>query len=147
MTNAEIILECLRRFEAGDVTGCGEFFDDELVASIPGTDPLNKAQLLALSAVIIEAFPDFTYSAKVIETQGDTVKMLLTPTGTQSGILRYPGITPLPPTGISIALPKHLCTYTVRNGKIVKVVMEDTSDGGLYGLLQTLGISLSEDGG
>lgn len=140
MTNAEIILENIRRFESGDITGCGEFFDDGCMTSIPGIEPVNKTRLLEISAMIIEAIPDFSYNAKIIETQGDVVKVLLVPTGTHTGTLRYPGITPLPPTGISFALPKHLCTYTVFGGKITNVVMEDTSNGGLFGILQALGI-------
>jgi hypothetical protein len=146
MTNAEIILENLRRFESGDITGCSELFDDDFMASIPGIEPLNKARLFALSAIILDAFPDFTFNANVIETQGDTVKALLIPTGTHTGTLRYPGITPLPPTGITIALPKHLGTYSLRNEKIVKAVLEDTSNGGFFGLLRSLGFNISETG-
>jgi hypothetical protein len=147
MTNAEIILENLRRFETGDISGCGVLFDEEFQASIPGVEPLNKARLLALSATILEAFPDFSFNAKVIESKEETVKTLLIPTGTHTGTLRYPGITPLSPTGISIALPKTVCTYELNNGKIVKAVMEDTSDGGFFGLLQSLGFSISETEG
>jgi hypothetical protein len=144
MTNAEIILENIRRFETGDLIGCGELFDDEFVGSIPGIEPVNKARLLTISAMILEAFPDFTFNAKALDTQEDSVKVLLEPTGTHTGILRYPGITPLPPTGISFALPRHLCTYTVNSGKIVNAVIEDASSGGFFGLLQSLGISISE---
>lgn len=146
MTNEEIILESVRKFESGNIAGLSELFDDTFIAIVPGIEPLNKSGLIGMCSVLKEAFPDFTLDAEVVATFGDIVKVLFNPTGTHSGVLRYPGITPVQPTGVSVALPRHLFHYTVKDNRIVKAEVEDTSSGGLFGLLRHLGVSISEDG-
>jgi hypothetical protein len=133
MTNAEIILESIRRFESGEHVAMSELFSADFTAFVPGVEPLQKPAFLTLCAALIEA-------------KGDTVKILLAPMGTHTGTLHFPGITPVKPTGVSIALPHHLFEYTIVKGLIIKTVVEDASSGGLYGLLQQLGVSLSENG-
>ncbi len=55
-----------------------------------------------------------------------------------------PGMPPVPATGKKVVLPEEKHEYTLKDGKLVRLVVESPPDGGVPGMLAQIGVTLPQ---
>lgn len=140
MENLVIIKSVAAELEAGNPLGAADYFADDFVYSGPAPEHLGKSQFLALMAAIKEAFPDWSWGFNAIMDMGNVVKALRLPHGTHTGEFSLPGLKTIPPTGTRVMLPPELVEYRIEGDKIVEMNVKTAPEGGLLGLLSSLGM-------
>jgi hypothetical protein len=143
MSNSEIVKAAYAALEAGDIQTYADFFSDDFlwVGSFP--KPLNKKNSLTLIAALRGGLPDLLLNLYVVAEVGEnTVRGTIAPTATHTAPLVLPGVTPLPPTGRSIAATRQLIEFTLVNGKITRIEDGEAEGGELLKILESLGLEL-----
>ncbi len=145
MTRVEIIWDLVLKFENGDIAGICEHLGDDFIYSDTLLQQLDKRGLCELLAAIMRAFPGMATNLKIIAENPEGILTLISPVATHTGILTYPGITAIEPTGTTVALPPCPLFFIFSEEKVAKMRLEDVSGGGMIGILKALGIELPPD--
>lgn len=146
MTPREICLAAIQAMESDDPSSAAPWLTDDFlwIGTVPKS--LDKKQFLSLMIAVKRGLPDYTLNVKLPEQVSDTVlRGTMDPVGTNTGIFSIHGITPIAPTGISVALPRHCIEFTLSGEKIARIKIEHPSGGGVGGLLEHLGVELNEE--
>jgi steroid delta-isomerase-like uncharacterized protein len=117
-TNKELLERYVELYNAGDLDACMELYADDASQRMhdgvfEGIDAI--AERLARD---LTAFPDANYVVDSFFAAGDRFADEWTFTGTNSGPLRLPDGTEIPPTGKRVEI-KGMEYVEVRDGKIV----------------------------
>src|SRR5690349_21429279 len=144
MSAMDVVKEGLAATEAGDFGKLDSLVADDFVFAGPVPQPVGKPEFMGLQIALLKAMPDWKFNAKDVKENGDQVSMLLQVTGTQTGELQLPmpGLPAIPASGKKVALPYEPTTFTVNNGKLTKLEVESSADGGLMGILSQLGVNM-----
>ena len=93
--------------------------------------------------------PNLSYHFQAVKDvhdleQEDSVKAAIQMTGTQTdGFILPPlGLPPIPQMARTVSLPEEQWSYTLQDGKIVRIMVHRVPGGGIQGLLQQLGIDV-----
>lgn len=106
-------------------------------------DPMTADDLLTLATAVGKAFPGWSYNLKSAhETGPKEVSATVQFIGTHTGEFSLPGLSPVEPTGIEVALPREKVNLIFENDKINRINLEAASGGGLVGLLEELGVAV-----
>ena len=148
MTKAEIAAAFMVKMENADLEGLRELTDAEyrhLDAFMP---PLDREAMWDFVKALREAFPYWESNLEILGEIGeDTLKAMFAPTAIHAGTFRFPGITPVKPTGITLALPRSLIFFRFKGDKIAETRVEHPTFGGMAGVLRYLGVDLGETEG
>lgn len=143
MTNSDIVKTAFAAFEAGDFQEYANYFSEDFVWVGSFPKPLNKRNALRLVSALKEGIPDLQLNLVLRGEEGaNRIRGTIAPTGTHSKMLALPGVTPLPPTGRSIAAMRELVEFTLENGKITRIEDSETEGGELLRILESLGMDL-----
>jgi len=144
MNNADILLSLLNAIETNDFAKAASYLTDDFTFGGAVPQPLNGQQWLGLHRAFNQAFPDFTFNARIIGTEGEHVSAVVQLTGTQTGLLTFPplGIIDFTPTGRRVQLPQEPFDATVRGNKVAALLVHQVPGGGLPGILTQLGIQM-----
>ena len=146
MTHTQIVQAAFQALESDDALNMAPYLADDFAWHGNLPHDLSKGDFLNLAATAKRAFPDLTFGLKIVkELSRDVIKTTMEPVGTHTGVLLLPGITPVEPTGIVIALPRQVLLFTLRDDKISRLELEVASGGGLEDLLAHLGVEVSEE--
>ncbi len=146
MTNAEIIQAAFRALESDNALNMAPYLADDFVWHGNLPHDFSKGNFLNLAITLKRAFPDFSFGLKIVkEVSRNVIKATMEPVGTHTGEFSLPGLTPVAPTGIVVALPRQVLLFTLENEKINRLELEIASGGGLEDLLAHLGVEVSEE--
>ena len=134
----------LKAWENRDEATMASLVAEDFVITGATPQPLNKEAFIGLMHATLTAMPDWAFNASGFEEDGDTVTLKSRITGTHTGPLELPGMPPIPATGKKVALPEETQIYTLRDGKLVKLQVEDVPGGGIPGMLQQIGVALPQ---
>lgn len=140
----EVVNEYLQAATRRDVDAMAELLDDELVFETP-REPLDKEMYLEFVAALFAAFPDWRIDHREPRHAGRRPVVVVTVrmSGTHTGRLELPipGFAVVPPTGRTVILPSQNYTYTVADGRIVRIKDHPVPHGGIVGVLEQIGVS------
>jgi predicted ester cyclase len=142
-TPSEVVVLFHRSVEQGDWHIVQEIVADEFVFSGPSPKPLDKRSCTSMHKALWAAFPDINFHVEVLSEEGDVVTTNVRITGTHKGVLIPPlpdRFLSIPPSGKAISLDTEFCTYTVRNGQMIKMHVEPNPNGGWPGIFKQLDI-------
>ncbi len=142
MKPQEIVEKALRDVEKGAIDASS--YTEDMVFSGPVPKPMNRDEYVTLLKNIVKGCPDWNFHAHAFTVQGDTVKVTINITGTQTKTLPaiIPGMQPLLPTNRHFILPEEHLSLKVRGDKISECIADAVPGGGVMGLLSQLGVQL-----
>jgi len=142
----KIVEIAMQALESDDPQKATDYFTEDFKWFGTFPHPLDKQRFFQMIMTIKKAFPDYTFNVKRCEEfQNGVCRATMEPLATHLGVLALPGLSPIQPTGISVALERHVMQFTLVAGKISKIKIEQPSGGGIRGLLQALGIEITEE--
>jgi len=144
MSNKEIVLTGIKAWEANDVQELAPLVADDFVLTRPLPQPLGKNEFIGLMQATLTAMPDWSFNVTDVREDGDKVTLKSYITGTHTGELALPGMPPVPATGKKVVLPEEKHEYTLKDGKLVRLVVESPPDGGVPGMLAQIGVTLPQ---
>src|SRR4026208_2137506 len=123
MSAIDTVKAGLAAVEAGDFEKLDTLVADDYVFAGPVAEPLGKREYMGLQAALVAAMPDWKFNASDFREIGDVVTVILQVTGTQTGELSLPvpGVPKIPGSGKKVSLPGELSTFTVKDGKLVRL--------------------------
>lgn len=142
MNNLEIVKKGLHAWENADEATLSPLVGDDFQLSGPVPQPLGKAEFLGLMHALHAAMPDFSFNISSFEENGDVVIARSHITGTHTGVLALPGLPAIPATHKKVSLPQEVQTYTLKDGKLMRLVTDARPDAGIPGMLAQLGVPL-----
>jgi predicted ester cyclase len=144
MSAKDVVKEGLAATEAGDFEKLETMIADDFSMSGPVPMPVGKREFIGLMMAMLKAMPDWRFNAGEYQENGDQVTVPLQISGTQTGELQLPmpGMPPIPASGKKVSLPSEPSTFTVQNGKLTKLEVESTPNGGVMGILSQLGVNM-----
>jgi predicted ester cyclase len=144
MSAIDVVKEGLAATEAGDFAKMDVMIADDFSMSGPVPMPVGKREFVGLMMALLKAMPDWSFNAKDYKENGDQVTVMIGITGTQTGELQLPmpGMPAIPPSGKKVSLPPESSTFTVKKGKLAKLEVASTPNGGVMGILSQLGVNM-----
>jgi hypothetical protein len=144
MSAMDIVKQGLAATEAGDFGKVDSMVADDFSMSGPVPMPVGKREFIGLMMALLKAMPNWNFNARDYKENGDQVAVMLRITGTQTGDLQLPmpGMPAIPASGKKVSLPAEPSTFTVKNGKLAKLEVASTPNGGVMGILSQLGVNL-----
>jgi hypothetical protein len=149
MNAEEITRAILGAIESGDMDKAGSYMSDDFVFSGPVPEPISGAQWLGLQRLLLVAFPDWSFNLSDVQVTGNVARTTHQITGTHTGDLDLSpmSLPVIPATGKSIKLPVEHAELTIEGNKAVRLHVPDvSSDGGVPGILQQLGVEMPPPG-
>ncbi len=142
----QIVKAAMLALESDDPKTAAPYFTEDFQWFGTFPHPLDKQRFFLLIGAVKKGFPDYTLNVKCCEDLPNGVcRATMDPVATHRGVFALPGLNPIPPTGKSVALERHVMHFTLVGGKISKIKIESPSGGGVQGLLEALGIEITED--
>jgi predicted ester cyclase len=144
MDAIELVKSGLADIEAGRAEKFGARLADGFVFSGPVPKPIGKKEFLGMVSGLVGAIPDWKYNASEFKQEGDKVSAVLQITGTNTGELNLPflRISKYPATGKRISLGRQPTTFTVKDGRVVRIDSLADPSVGVLGVLKSLGVPL-----
>jgi len=144
MNEITIAKKALAAVEAGDIDKLATYASDDLTFSGPVPHPLVKEQFLGLMRALVTGIPDWNFNASSYQEHNGKVIIKVQITGTHTHELPpiMPGMSPVPATGIAVALPKEILEVTIKDGKITNMNAIVPPDGGVPGILRQIGVKM-----
>jgi predicted ester cyclase len=127
--------------DRNDMKTAAELVHDEFRLEGAGLDGIGKKEFVAAMKAQLDAFPDYSENATCLREEGDVVHFTAHVTGTQKGVLAFPGMKPVQPTGRKIRLPPEPAWVRVKDGRLLVYHVEAVAGGGVGGILVQLGVS------
>ena len=144
MKTLEVVKKALTDIEKGAINA--STYTEEMVFSGPVPQPMKRDEYVTLLKNLVGASPDWNFHARDFTELGDTVKVTVGITGTQTRTLPgvIPGMQALPPTNKRFSLPEEHLSIKVRGEKISEIVADTVPGGGVMGMLTQLGVQLKK---
>ncbi len=149
MSAVDIVKDFMIALEAKDFDKVASYLSDDFVFSGWTPQPLDKDQFITVMKELKAGLPNLTYHFQAVKEvydleQEDSVKAAIQMTGTQTdGFILPPlGLPPIPQMARTVSLPEEQWSYTLQDGKIVRIMVHRVPGGGIQGLLQQLGIDV-----
>ena len=118
MTNKELLERYVELYNAGQIDACMQFYADDASQRMHDGVFEGIEAIRERLARDLTAFPDARYVVDSFFGEGDKFADEWTLTGTNTGPLRLPDGTEIPPTGRPVEI-KGMEYVEVRDGKIV----------------------------
>ena len=143
MSGMDIVKAGLAAADAGDFAKLAALLADDMVFAGPVPEPVGKREFLGIQSAMQAGMPDWKFNASDFKEDGDKVMVTMQITGTHTGELKLPmpGMPPIPATGKRVSLPKEQTTFTLKDGKVVRLETAGVPGGGVMGILVQLGIA------
>src|SRR5713226_4215908 len=135
---AEIVTALMEALEAKEFDKAATYLSDDFQFTGSTPRPLNKDQFIRLSSELAEGMPNISYHfhdlQEVEEQLGEGIRERATIqiTGTQVNSFEL----------VPLSLPEVHWEYLVRGEAITTIDVERVPGGGIYGMLQQLGINI-----
>lgn len=144
MNAQEIVKKALAEIEKGVIDA--STYTEDMIFSGPVPQPIKRNEYVTLMKNLVGASPDWNFHARDFRVLGDTVKVTVGITGTQTRTLPglMPGMLVLPPTNKRFILPEEHLSIKVRGDKICELVVDVVPGGGVIGMLSQLGVQLKK---
>jgi hypothetical protein len=144
MNTLDIVKKALLDIEKGTIDASA--YTEDMTLSGPVPKPLNRNEYISLMKNLVGAAPDWNFHARNFTVRGDTVKVTVNITGTQTNTLPaiIPGMSALPPTNKRFTLPEEHLAIKVQGDKISETVVDAVPGGGVMGIVSQLGAQLKK---
>jgi hypothetical protein len=144
MKTQEVVKKALIDIEKGAINA--STYTEDMVFSGPVPQPMKRDAYVTLIKNLVGASPDWNFHARDFTERGDTVRVTVGITGTQTRTLPglMPGMQALPPTNKRFTLPEEHLSIKVRGDKIYELVADTVPGGGVMGMLAQLGVQLKK---
>jgi hypothetical protein len=144
MKSLDVVKKALTDIEKGAIDA--SLYTKDMVFSGPVPKPMKRDEYVSLLKNIVAGSPDWNFHARDYIIDGDTIRVTVNITGTQTRTLPalMPGMQPLLPTNRRFALPEEHLTLKVRDGKIAECRVDPVPGGGVLGMLEQLGAQLKK---
>ena len=144
MKAQEVVEKALADIEKGAIDA--SIYTEDMVFSGPVPRPMKRDEYITLLKNIVSGSPDWNFHARDYKVSGDTVKVTVSITGTQTRILPglLPGMSALPPTNKRFILPEEHLSLKIRGEKISECIADVVAGGGVLGMLSQLGVQLKK---
>ncbi len=144
MKTLDVVKKALADIEKGAIDA--SLYTEDMIFSGPVPKPMKRDEYVTLLKNIVGASPDWNFHAKDFTVGGDTVKVTVAITGTQTRALPglLPGMQALPPTNKRFILPEEHLSLKVRGDKISECIADTVPGGGVMGMLAQLGVQLKK---
>ncbi|RJP77620.1 MAG: hypothetical protein C4524_07815 [Candidatus Zixiibacteriota bacterium] len=142
---SDLVKAFIAALESDDPHRAGEYLSDDFTFQGPIPGPLNKAEFLDYFSALKKGLPDFAFNLDTIREEEGILFGVLHRTGTHTGELALPGIVPILPTGMSVALPNEPIHFHFCGNQICELEIDHASGGGLEGILEQLGAEMPQN--
>lgn len=144
MKAQEIVKKALTDIENGAIDAA--IYTGDMIFSGPVPQPIKRDEYVTLLKNLVGGCPDWNFHARDFTVSGDTVKVTVAITGTQSRTLPglMPGMEALTPTNKRFILPEEHISFKVRGDKIFECSVDKVPGGGVMGILTQLGVRLKK---
>jgi hypothetical protein len=144
MNALEIVKTALGNMEKGTIRESD--YTEDMTFSGPVPKPLKREEYVSLMKNLVAGIPDWNFHARNFSADGDTVRVTVEITGTQTRTLKpvMPGMEALPPTNRKFKLPEEHLTVKVQGDRISEFHADVPANGGLPGILAQLGAPLKK---
>lgn len=144
MSALDVVKAGFAAAEAHDWKKFESYVADDFVFSGATPQPVGKKEFVGLQMALEEAMPDWNFNAANFKENGDkvTVDMRITGTQTKDLSLPMPGFPKIPASNKKVSLPPQPGTFTVKDGKLASLAVQDAPGGGLPGILAQLGVKM-----
>ena len=149
MSPVDIVNDFMVALESKDFDTAASYLSDDFVFSGWTPQPLDKDQFITVMGELKAGIPNLSYHFHTVRdvqdlVQESNVKAAIQMTGTQTdGFILPPlGLPPIPQMARTVSLPEEQWSYTLQDGKIVRIMVHRVPGGGIQGLLQQLGIDV-----
>ncbi len=144
MNVTDIAQRLLQKLEASDFSDAEGYlaYDFILVGFAP--NPIGKKSFMDMMQAILTGIPDLSFNpGDFVPMNGEaTATLHITGAHTKDMPPLFPGMPEIKATGRRIRLPEETATFSVRGNRITQLEIETTSEGGLQGLLEQLGVEI-----
>ena len=141
MRPQEIFTQYSAALDRGDLDAMRALIHEDFRLEGAGLDGVGKPEFLAAMKAQMDAFPDYSENPTDLQEIGDDVlQFVVHVTGTQTGTLALPGLTPIPPTGRTVRLPREPAWVHIYDNQILVYHVAPVPGGGLKGILAQLGV-------
>jgi predicted ester cyclase len=146
MSNADIVLKVMGKIETGNMREASVNLADDFIVRGLTPDPLRRDDFFALMQGLLGALPDWRFNIRDMREEGNTVRMELHMTGTNTGAIDIPalGLRGVPATGKRVTLPEESVAAVFRDGRIAVFRFTPVPGGGIRGVFEQLDIVLPE---
>jgi hypothetical protein len=107
---------------------------------VTATATLNKERFLGMLRALYAGFPDWHYDHDAPEMRDGMIAIRWRQGGTHLGTLAIPGMTPVPATGIRVAIPEQYFFYRLDHGRIKEIRPDPIRGGAPRGILEQIGV-------
>src|SRR5947209_19792264 len=149
MSSVDIVKDFMIALESKDFDTVASCLSDDFVFSGWTPQPLDKDQFMTVMGGLKAGFPNLLYHFHTVKDvrdleQEDSVKAAIQMTGTQTdGFILPPlSLPPISQMARTVSLPEEQWSYTLQDGKIVRIMVHRVPGGGIQGLLHQLGIDV-----
>ena len=141
MENREIINNLFTNIENKNFEKALELVSEDFQLIGPTPEPASKEMWFGMIKSMDSAFTGFRYNVQVVSDEADKSKISVKLEGRHTSDLAIPGMQAFPATNKSFALPREGGTAHIRDGKITRLDMKTSEEGGVKGILGQLGLS------
>jgi predicted ester cyclase len=142
MSNTDTVKAGMAAWCSADWATLESLLTDDFLFGDPA-QPLDKNGFLGFGRTMLTAFPDWSFNASGFRENGDSVYCTVHITGTHTGALSgIPDLPTVPATGKHIDLPAEEHAYTLRDGKLSRIVITAPPEGGFTAMFAQLGVPL-----
>ena len=147
MEQNKIVESFFNAIEKNDFTTAESYLSSNFKATGVGPDPLGAKEFLGAHRAFNKGMPDFKFNYKIGNVKNNIVETKVKLTGTHFKDMPAPapGFPNIPATNKTVRMPEERVTFTIKDNKIEKLLLESVPGGGLPGLLKQLGVEIPKE--
>lgn len=144
-TDIEIVKMFMNALEANEFETAIEYLAADFLFSGWTPQPLNKEGFMAVIEGLKDGMPGLIFNLHNVQDEENHVTGTLHITGYQTNSFALPqlNLPHIPQMARSVSLPTEDVEYSLENGQIESMRVQQVTDGGLKGLLHQLGTDTS----
>jgi hypothetical protein len=140
-TAIDIVHTFTNALEANDLESAASKMANGFTFSGWTPEPLAKQNFLGVIEGLKAGIPNLKFNLRNLQEHESSVTGTIQVTGYQSNSFVLPplGLPPIPQMAGKISLPPENISYTVANGLIERINVQNSPEGGIRGILRQLG--------
>jgi hypothetical protein len=144
MKTTDVALNLLHKLEMSSFGEAEGYlaYDFIFIGYVP--QPIGKKTFMDMMQALLTGLPDLAFNPSDFVSLDNQVNLKMHITGTHTNDLPplFPGMPTIRATGRKVGLPEETATFTVRGDRITQLEVETSTEGGLQGLLEQLGVEV-----
>ena len=144
MEQNKIVENFFKSIEKNDFTAAESYLSKNFKVTGVGPDSLGAKEYLGVHRAFNTGMPDFKFNYKIGTLKDNVVETKVKLTGTHFKEMPapIPGLHNIPATNKTLRMPEERVTFTIKDNKIEKLLLESVPGGGLPGVLKQLGVEI-----